>query len=106
AQRAKALRVPVYTMLLGDDQGRPDQLSPQETLSNIATTTGGIFTRSTTASDLKRVFSDIGSSIASERKLEELTAVFVRLALGLPSAAGGAPLTSRGPPPRQLPRTV
>ncbi|HJZ61824.1 MAG TPA: VWA domain-containing protein [Miltoncostaeaceae bacterium] len=106
AQRAKALRVPVYTMLLGDDQGRPDQLSPQETLSNIANTTGGIFTRSTTASDLKRVFSDIGSSIASERKLEELTAVFVLIALGLLVAAGGVLLISEVRPPRQLPRTI
>lgn len=106
AERAKALRVPVYTVLLGDDQGRPDQLSPQETLSNIANTTGGVFTRSTTASDLKRVFSDIGSSIASVRKLEELTAVFVLGALGLLIAAGGVLLISEVRSPRQLARTA
>ena len=36
AQRAADLRVPVYSVLLGDDPGRADQLSPQETLTALA----------------------------------------------------------------------
>ncbi len=59
AERATALRVPVYTILLGDDPGRPDQPTPEETLSTLSSTTGGVFAQSTTNPDLERVFADI-----------------------------------------------
>ena len=79
AAQAAALRVPIYTVLLGNDPGRPDELSPAETLSTLATTTGGVFTQSTSTDDLKRVFEDIGVSLASVQRYDELT-VWVVLA--------------------------
>lgn len=79
AARAAELRVPIYTVLLGDDPGRPDELSPSETLSALATQTSGVFTQSTSTEDLRRVFEDIGAALASVQRLEELT-VWVVLA--------------------------
>ena len=89
AAQAAALRVPIYTVLLGNDPGRADELSPGETLSALATTTGGVFTQSTSTDDLKRVFEDIGVSLASVQRYDELT-VWVVLAaiLSLLLAAG------------------
>ena len=62
AERAAAAGVPVYTILLGDDPGRPGQPLPSETLSAMASRTGGIFAQSTTSEDLRAVFADIGRS--------------------------------------------
>jgi len=90
AARAAELRVPVYTVLLGNDPGRPDQLSPSETLSALANQTGGVFTQSTSTQDLRRVFEDIGVALASVRRLEELTVWAVLAAIGLLLAAAGA----------------
>lgn len=90
AARAAELRVPVYTVLLGNDPGRPDQLSPSETLSALANQTGGVFTQSTSTQDVRRVFEDIGVAFASVRRLEELTVWAVLAAIGLLLAAAGA----------------
>ena len=90
AARAAELRVPVYTVLLGNDPGRPDQLSPSETLSTLANQTGGVFTQSTSTQDLRRVFEDIGVALASVRRLDELTVWAVLAAIGLLLAAAGA----------------
>ncbi len=73
AQRANDMKVPIYTVLLGNDPARPGQLSPTEILSTLANRTGGVFTQSTTKDDLVRVYSDIGTALASIQKLEELT---------------------------------
>lgn len=77
AQRAADLRVPVYTVLLGDDPGRPGQLSPEETLSTLANQTGGVFTQSLSSEDLKQVYADIGTALASITKDEQLSVWFV-----------------------------
>ena len=90
AARAAELRVPVYTMLLGNDPGRPDQLSPSETLSALANQTGGVFTQSTSTQDLRRVFEDIGVALASVQRPEELTVWVVLIAIALLLAAAGA----------------
>ena len=79
AARAAELRVPIYTVLLGNDAGRPDELTPSETLSALATQTSGVFTQSVSTQDLRRVFEDIGAALASVQRLEELT-VWVVLA--------------------------
>ena len=63
AERAAASGVPIYTILLGDDPGRPDQPLPSETLSAMANRTGGLFAQSTTNADLQAVFADIGSIV-------------------------------------------
>ncbi len=79
AARAAELRVPIYTVLVGNDPGRPNELSPSETLSALATQTSGVFTQSTSTQDLRRVFEDIGVALASVQRLDELT-VWVVLA--------------------------
>lgn len=90
AARAAELRVPVYTMLLGQDAGRPDQLSPSETLSALANQTGGVFTQSTSTPDLRRVFEDIGVALASVQRPEELTVWVVLIGIALLLAAAAA----------------
>jgi Ca-activated chloride channel family protein len=83
AERAAAAGVPIYTILLGDDPGRPDQPLPSETLSAMANRTGGLFAQSTTADDLQAVFADIGSIVAPVEELRELTVWFAAAAAGL-----------------------
>jgi Ca-activated chloride channel homolog len=103
-ERAKAQRVPVYTFLLGDDPGRPDQPSPPETLSALATQTGGRYSQSITSNDLRNVVEDIGSSLAPVRKLDELTVYVVLAAVLLLAAAAGA--LALGGPARPAPRRL
>lgn len=73
AARASGLNVPIYTIQLGDDRGRPDQPTPAETLSLMATETGGIYAQTANTEDLRAVFADIGTIIAPVEKLRELT---------------------------------
>ena len=102
AQRAANLRVPIYTVLLGNDPGRADQLSPQETLSSLANQTGGGFPPSPDSEDLKQVYSHIRSSRASISKLEGLSVWAVLAALGFLLLAGGALMLSESAPRRQV----
>jgi Ca-activated chloride channel family protein len=85
--RAVAERVPVYTILLGDDPGRPDQPAPSEVLNAMSARTGGIHAQTTTASDLRQVFADIGGIVAPVEELRELTVWFALAALVLMLAA-------------------
>jgi Ca-activated chloride channel family protein len=100
AERAAAAGVPIYTILLGDDPGRPDQPLPSETLSAMANRTGGLFAQSTTAGDLQAVFADIGSIVAPVDELRELTVWFAAGALGLLLLAALIAGLSRPRPPR------
>ena len=100
AERAAAAGVPIYTILLGDDAGRPDQPLPAETLSAMATRTGGIFAQSTSTADLEAVFADIGSIVAPVEALRELTVWAAAAALALVLAAGLIAALSRPGPPR------
>jgi Ca-activated chloride channel homolog len=90
ASRATEARVPVYTVLLGNDPGRSGELSPSETLTALANQTGGVFTPSTSTADLKRVFEDIGVSVASVERLDELTVYAVMAAILMLLAAAAA----------------
>lgn len=90
AARAAALKVPIYTVLLGNDEGRPGELTPTETLTALANQTGGVFTQSTSTEDLRRVFEDIGVSLASVQRLDELTVYAVLAAILLLLLAAGA----------------
>jgi Ca-activated chloride channel family protein len=85
--QAVAERVPVYTILLGDDPGRPDQPAPSEVLAAMSTRTGGIHAQTTTAADLRQVFADIGGIVAPVEELRELTVWFALAALVLMLAA-------------------
>ena len=95
AEQAAAAGVPVYTILLGNDPGRPDQPLPAETLSSMATRTGGIFAQSTTSADLQAVFADIGSIVTPTPVLRELTVWVAGLALALLALAAGLGALSR-----------
>jgi Ca-activated chloride channel family protein len=89
AAHAAELKVPIYTVLLGNDPGRPNELTPAETLTALATQTGGVYTQSTSTQDLRRVFEDIGVSLASIQKFDELTVwVVLGAILALLLAAG------------------
>lgn len=83
AERAAERGVPIYTILLGDDPGRPDQPLPSETLSAMATRTGGLFAQSTSTADLQAVFADIGSIVAPVPRLRELTVWVAAISLVL-----------------------
>ena len=100
AERAAAAGVPIYTILLGDDPGRPDQPLPAETLSAMASRTGGFFAQSTTTADLQAVFSDIGSVVAPVDELRELTVWAAAAALGLLLLAALLAAMARPRPPR------
>lgn len=100
AQRAAALGVPIYSILLGDDPGRPDQPLPSETLSAMSSSTGGIFAQTTTTADLQAVFADIGSVVAPVDELRELSVWFAGLALVLLVGAGACAALARPRPPR------
>ena len=101
AQRAAAAGVPIYSILLGNDPGRPDQPLPSETLSAMSTSTGGIFAQTTTTADLSAVFADIGSVVAPVDQLRELTVWFAGLAIALLGVAALLAGLSRPRPPRR-----
>lgn len=87
AERAVEVGVPVYTILLGNDPGRPDQPLPSETLAAMSTRTGGLFAQTTTTEDLQAVFADIGSIVAPVPELRELTVWVAAIALALIAVA-------------------
>jgi Ca-activated chloride channel homolog len=89
AERIAAAGVPVYTILLGEDRGRPDQPLPAETLSAMSTRTGGIYAQSLSTADLQAVFSAVGSIVAPVERLRELT-VWVALAAAVALLLAGA----------------
>jgi Ca-activated chloride channel homolog len=99
-ERAKAARVPVFTFLLGNDPGRPDQPSPAETLSSLATQTGGSYFQTVTTNDLRTVFQDLGERLAPVRRLDQLTVYVALAALVLLAAAAGVMLLADGRRPR------
>lgn len=90
AQIAAAARVPVYTIMIGNDPGLPNQATPPDTLGAIASTTGGVFAQTATADDLRRVFADMGRVLAPDPKTVDYAWVPAAAALGLLLLAGAA----------------
>ena len=91
---------PIYTILLGDDPGRPDQPLPGgDPRRRWRPSTGGIFAQSTTTADLQAVFADIGSIVAPVDELRELTVWFAAGAAGLLLLAALIAGLSRPRPP-------
>jgi Ca-activated chloride channel family protein len=92
ARRAQQLRVPVYTVLLGSDSATPKagQLGALEVLTAVANQTGGVFTQSTSSADLSQIYKDIGTSLASIERLDELTVWAVLGAVLFMLAGAGA----------------
>jgi Ca-activated chloride channel family protein len=101
AQRAKELKVPVYTVLVGTQAGVVEETLPgglrqiirvppsPETLQQIAQASGGEFFTATDAEELKRVYEELGSRLGSRDELREVGDYFAGGAAAL-LLAGGA----------------
>lgn len=109
ARRARALRVPIYTVALGTPSGsievrrangngtRRQPVPPDAaTLRDIARITGGRFAAAPSARALARVYERLGSSVVEVPERQQITAgfaggalVLVLLAAGLGLAGGG-----------------
>jgi Ca-activated chloride channel family protein len=101
ARRAKELKVPVYTVLVGTPNGVVEETltggfrqiirvppSP-ETLQQIAQLSGGEFFTATDADGLKRVYEELGSRLGTRDQLREVGDYFAGGAAAL-LLAGGA----------------
>mgnify|MGYP001029167604 FL=1 len=101
AQEARRLRIPIYTVALGTDQGtitvprsdgsmevRPVPPDP-ETLRRVARASGGRAYTAATAGDLSEVYRRLGSQLGRREERRELTAGFAGAAAVL-LLAGGA----------------
>jgi Ca-activated chloride channel family protein len=106
ATAASAANVPVSTIAFGTDTGVVDiggqlQRVPVDRLSlaQLAETTRGFFYEAATASELKRVYQDMGSSIGHRVTPQEITQWYAGAALFLALAAAAMSLlwTSRLP---------
>ena len=93
AQRAKKLKIPVYTVAFGTEQGVVEVVDDNgftqrvtvppdpPTLRKVSQVTGGRFYAAPDAAQLNAVYEELGSRIGSVEKEREITAAF---------AAGGA----------------
>jgi Ca-activated chloride channel family protein len=106
AAAAAAANVPVSTIAFGTDTGTVEingqlQRVPVDRLSlqKLAETTKGHFYEAASASELKKVYQDMGSSIGYRTKAREITQWYVGLGLLFALAAAGMSLlwTSRLP---------
>ena len=102
AERAQAVQVPVFTILVGDDPPHPRFGDPREILSLLSSQTGGSYTQTTEVADLQEVFRDIGTVLTPVSELEELAVWFVTGALAFLVLAGLLAALSR-PRERVLP---
>ena len=85
--RAQAVKVPLYTVMLGNDAGRPDRPPPQ-VLAGMATQTGGVFAQTTSTADLTKIFEDLGGALTVVPTVRELTVLAPLIALILLASAG------------------
>ncbi len=106
ASAASSANVPVSTIAFGTDAGVVDiggqlQRVPVDrlALARLAETTSGFFYEAASASELKRVYEDMGSSIGHRIKPREITQWYAGIALLFALAAGAMSLlwTSRLP---------
>lgn len=101
ARRARKLRIPVYTVAFGTDQGvvevvddngfRQRVTVPPDppTLREVSQLTGGRFYAAPNAAQLNAVYEELGSRIGSVKKEREITAAFAAGGAFLLLAAGG-----------------
>ena len=101
SQRARSQRIPVYTVVLGTENGTVEQTltggfrqivqvppSP-DTLRQVAQTTGGLFFTARNDARLRDVYVRLGSRIGHRRESREMTDVFAGGSAAL-LLAGGA----------------
>jgi Ca-activated chloride channel family protein len=101
AQRARRLRIPVYTVAFGtnagvvevvDDEGFKTRVTvPPDppTLRRVAQETGGRFYAAPTAAQLNAVYQELGSRVGKVKEDREITAAFAAGGAALLLAAGG-----------------
>jgi Ca-activated chloride channel family protein len=95
ADRAKKLKVPIYTIALGTQQGtlnrqgRSVPVPPDDvTLRDIAETTGGRFFAAPSAARLESIYENLGTRFSTRNEKQEVTAAFAGAALVLLLAGG------------------
>lgn len=108
AQEARRLRVPIYTVALGTEQGtiqvresngnvRTERVPPDvETMQRVAEASGGRTFAIDDAQRLSEVYERLGSQVATRREKREVTTSFAGGALLLVLAAGGLSLAFFG----------
>ncbi|MEO8689766.1 MAG: VWA domain-containing protein [Solirubrobacteraceae bacterium] len=95
ADRAKKLKIPIYTIALGTQQGTlnrggkaipvpPDNV----TLRDVAETTGGRFFAAPSAARLESIYENLGTRFSTRNEKQEVTAAFAGAALVLLLASG------------------
>jgi Ca-activated chloride channel family protein len=95
ADRAKKLKVPIYTIALGTQSGTlnrggkavpvpPDNV----TLRDVAETTGGRFFAAPSATRLESIYENLGTRFSTRKEKQEVTAAFAGAALVLLLAGG------------------
>jgi Ca-activated chloride channel family protein len=96
AQKAREQGIPVYTVALGTPEGVVEEFGggykpappDKKTLQRIAEITGGEFFASSSATDLARVYDNLGSSLGFANEKREVTLTFVAAAFALLTASG------------------
>jgi len=91
AAEAKRLKIPIYAVALGTQNGRLEQpdgsMTPvppdTATLDSIARTTGGRSFTAPTERDLEAVYANLGRGLATREEKQEVTAAFAGGALAL-----------------------
>ena len=103
AQRAKALRVPIYTVSLGTPEGTvpgngaPFPVPPDpETMKRVAQVSGGRFYNVSDSGRLADIYKRLGRQIGSHEQRQELSVVFA--ALGLVALLGALGVSVRRAP--------
>jgi hypothetical protein len=92
------VKVPLYTVMLGNDAGRPDRPPPPQVLAGMATQTGGVFAQTTSTADLTKIFEDLGGALTVVPTVRELTVLAPLIALILLAIAGVLMVFSRRRP--------
>ena len=95
ADRAKKLKVPIYTIALGTQSGtlnrggRAIPVPPDNvTLRDVAETTGGRFFAAPSATRLETIYENLGTRFSTRKEKQEVTAAFAGGALVLLLAGG------------------
>lgn len=88
AERASDMAVPVFTVLLGQDQGEDGGGANLEALEEIAATSGGEAFTAETADELTARFENLGTQLSVDLDVEPFSTPLVIAAIGLTVLAG------------------
>jgi Ca-activated chloride channel family protein len=100
ARRARAARIPVFTVVLGTDEGVVERqlvggfterirVPPDpRALRQLATTSGGEFFTAAGAEELRKVYEELGSRLGRREKEAEVTVAFAGAGMALFLVAG------------------